>query len=59
MGVEKVGDMVGTNILDWIHPDYYELLISPTRKVIEESLPGFSETNFLSDRKWEKRFPGT
>ena len=38
MGVEKVEDMTGTNILDWIHPDFQETVKLRTRKVIEEGI---------------------
>ncbi len=38
MGVEKVEEMTGTNILDWIHPDFHESVKLRTRKVIEEGV---------------------
>jgi PAS domain S-box-containing protein len=36
MRIEKLEDVIGTNILDWVHPDFHQVVVERTRKVIEE-----------------------
>ena len=38
MGVEKLEDVLGSNILDWIHPDFHQLVKLRNGKISEEDI---------------------